>query len=324
MIFEDTDTKTLQNDTLAGARGEILSVLDMDLDETKMENRWLVTNLVRRSTVVMLDGMGSTGKSLLATQLAVAIAGGWPFLGYFTVPRAGKVAYINAEDPHEEAWLRIKKIAKNYDQKLIREAAMNIRIFFADDIMRETRSTILLDRNMQPTPFFDIVADFCKRWQPDLLIFDPLGRYVAVENDNAYAAQVYTQLQSIGTTIMMVHHTNKLSMSSKADEDLNDRAKSRGASNWVEMTKTRLYLRDGELRIDKCNYCYENQGKRIKIVFMDDMFHATGKLEKTAESEADVDTDQKQAEPPVSAHRRCGNARFKNKQKEVVEDEDIW
>lgn len=274
----------LAQDTLAGAQGEILSALDMDVTRLQ-ENRWLVHNLIRRNTVVMLDGMGATGKSLLATQLAVAVAGGWPFLGHFVVPRRGKVAYVNAEDPREEAWLRIKNIAKNYDSRQYREAALNIRLFFAGEIMRQTGTTILLDRNMQPTPFYDAVVDFSRRWQPDLLIFDPLGRFIYCENDNAYAAQVYTQLARFNTTVMFVHHTNKLSMSSKNDEDYNDRAKSRGASNWVEMSKTRLYVVKNEIRIDKCNYCYENQGKKIKLMFADDMFHAAGKLIAAEESE---------------------------------------
>lgn len=300
-IFGFGNDNDLAQDTLAGAQGEILSILDMR-DETKMENRWLVTNLIRRNTVVMLDGMGATGKSLLATQLAVAVAGGWPFLGHFVVPRRGKVAYVNAEDPKEEAWLRIKNIARNYDSRQIREAALNIKYFFTDDILKKIQSTILLDRNMQPTPFYDAVVDFSRRWQPDLLIFDPLGRFVYTENDNAYAAQLYTQLTRFNATVMFVHHTNKLSMSAKADEDLNDRAKSRGAGNWVEMAKTRLYVRSGEIRIDKCNYCYENQGKKIKLIFADDMFHASKLIDE--ESEENEEDQEKEEEPRRRRRRR--------------------
>jgi RecA-family ATPase len=71
--------------------------------------RWLVPDLIPDSTVTMLSGDGGVGKSLLALQLAVAVATGTDWIG--TMPETGSVIYLGAEDDHEEIHRRLAAIS---------------------------------------------------------------------------------------------------------------------------------------------------------------------------------------------------------------------
>lgn len=245
---------------------------------------WLVQDLIAEDTIAVLDGIGSTGKSYLALQLAFCVAVGQKWLGILNC-KQGKVMYINAEDPDRIAHARFRAIASNYDHKIVSQAAENIT--FVSLLSLPPMSPVLMDPNLRPTKTLTDISNFCRVWRPELVIFDPLSSFIATENSNEYASQMYIALQQAlpGTTILFIHHNNKVAMNAKSDAETDDRAKARGASNWVEKAKTRLYVRGEELRIDKCNYCPDSQGKRVKIVFRNGMFHAAGKLETAVEEQ---------------------------------------
>src|SRR5690606_30654641 len=69
---------------------------------------WLVQDLVPGKTVTLFGGDGGTGKSLLALQLAVAVAGGRDWIGRQVKP--GKVIFLSAEDDEEELHRRLHSI----------------------------------------------------------------------------------------------------------------------------------------------------------------------------------------------------------------------
>ncbi len=60
---------------------------------------WLVDGLVPQKTVTLFRGDGGTGNSLLALQLAVAVASETGWIG--KVVSGGRVIYLSAEDDEE-------------------------------------------------------------------------------------------------------------------------------------------------------------------------------------------------------------------------------
>lgn len=62
--------------------------------------RWIVPDLIPDRNVTDLSGDGGLGKSLLALQLGIAMAGGRDWIG--TMPETGPFLYVSCEDEPEE------------------------------------------------------------------------------------------------------------------------------------------------------------------------------------------------------------------------------
>lgn len=73
---------------------------------------WLVRELLPDGVVGILAAPGGTGKSLLLQQLAVAVAGGLPFLGC-EIDRPGAVVYLSMEDDRDELRRRLHAIGQS-------------------------------------------------------------------------------------------------------------------------------------------------------------------------------------------------------------------
>jgi hypothetical protein len=69
---------------------------------------WLVHGLVPQKTVTLFGGDGGTGKSLLALQLAVAVAAGTAWIG--KPVSHGRVIFLSAEDDDDELHRRLNDI----------------------------------------------------------------------------------------------------------------------------------------------------------------------------------------------------------------------
>ena len=74
---------------------------------------WLVEDIIPEGNVTLLSGDGATGKSLLALQLAVAVATGGHWFGF--KPEPGGALYVSAEDEIEELHRRLARIAPKLD-----------------------------------------------------------------------------------------------------------------------------------------------------------------------------------------------------------------
>src|SRR5690606_6587100 len=72
---------------------------------------WLARDLIPAGQPVLLSGDGGLGKSLLALQLAVAVASGGQWLGQYTA--SGDVLYLSAEDEIAELHRRLVRITSN-------------------------------------------------------------------------------------------------------------------------------------------------------------------------------------------------------------------
>jgi len=282
--------------TLFGIQPGIQSWLDTPPEPPS----WLVEDLIHQGTIAILDGLGGSGKSYLALQLAIAIAAGDRFLRFAT--HQGKVIYLNGEDPDTESHRRFSRMidtmSEFYTEDQIQQIAENITYISMTSVQD---SPILLNPRMQPTQTYAKIQKFVQQWKPDLIVLDPLSLFVAIENDNSYAAQFYALLRKLDTTILILHHQSKAGMNGEASE----RAKARGASVWVENARTRMILRNNQLIVEKNNYSAKGKYS-ISIVFRDGMWWETSeKVAMISEEQNENDIDISDLIPKRGRKRRA-------------------
>ena len=83
-----------------------------DLTTESGAPRWLVDSLWSERAVGILGGEPKCGKSLLALEIALAVAAGHPCLGRFAIPRPGPVLFFAAEDSIAIVHQRVHAIAR--------------------------------------------------------------------------------------------------------------------------------------------------------------------------------------------------------------------
>ena len=87
--------------------------------------QWAVDNWIPSNTVTLFSGDGGTGKSLAATQLAVASVTDRAWLGLRTRP--GPAIYLTAEDDLDELHRRLVDIARAEGVGLDKLSELTIR-----------------------------------------------------------------------------------------------------------------------------------------------------------------------------------------------------
>ena len=183
------------------------------------------------STVGAVVSPGGTGKSMLALEIAVAIAGGVDLTnGAFAMAASGPVAYLAAEDPQQVLFHRLHAIGQ-YLPPEAREAV-------ADGL------TIVPLVGAPPqllTPQGRVNSqgrDSMLRWANGqrLLLIDTLRRFHnGDENDSSAASELMSVLEHVaattGTTILYLHHSSKFAiLNGRTDEA----SASRGSSVFVD------------------------------------------------------------------------------------------
>lgn len=163
----------------------------------------LINGFISSSSVVVLAGGSSTGKSFTALSWAVAIAEGNQWFGQQT--RQAPVVYVLGE-----GFSGFGKRIKAWET--VNGRPMSDNLHFMDGL------TYDIDLN-DPDSVQQLIA-MLAYVQPGLVIFDSLSmlaRY-SNENDNAEVAQVMANVNSIvqatGATVILIHYTTESSASS--------------------------------------------------------------------------------------------------------------
>ena len=155
-------------------------------------------------TVGALVAPGSTGKSMLALQLACAVASDQPTANTtgLDIQRHGGVLYLNLEDPPSEIQRRLHALGSRFDTDTRKSIAagltLSARMGVLTDVMDDSFLTALLK------------AARGKR----LVIIDTLSRCHRLdENDNGAMSELVARLEKVvrqtGAGLLYLHHTSK-------------------------------------------------------------------------------------------------------------------
>lgn len=207
-----------------------------DLDGLPVpERQWLVSDLIPSGTVTLLGGDGGTGKSLLALQLAAAVAhGGFPWLDRHVY--SGNVVFISAEDDQDELHRRVADVARAAGIGLADLPNLRLRSLAGEDALL---ATLEPDGSLQSTELFGVLDKYITATKPSLIVLDTLADlFPGNENDRAQARQFISLLRGLAIrhqcAVMLLAHPSLSGMSSGAGTS--------GSTAWNNSVRSRLYL----------------------------------------------------------------------------------
>jgi RecA-family ATPase len=130
---------------------------------------WLIPGLVPAREITMLSGDGGTGKSLLALQLAVAMATETEWAGQ--VPNRGRTLFVSAEDDIAELHRRLAAIVRAQRVSIDDLESLDILpLAGRDAVLATPRDSILKE-----TALFKALEAKLDELRPDLVILDTLA-----------------------------------------------------------------------------------------------------------------------------------------------------
>jgi hypothetical protein len=207
--------------------GSLPVVLAHQLAERPEEHRWLIQELWADEAVGVLGGEPKCCKSLLALDIAVAVASGTPCLRRYAVPKPGPVLLYAAEDALHVVRQRLLGIC--------RAAGVTLESL---DVHVITVPTLRLDMEEDRTRLAETVCVL----GPRLLILDPFVRlHRRDENVSGDVAPLLAHLRWLqrmySTAVLVVHHARKGGAHLRAGQAL------RGSSEFHAWGDSNLYMR---------------------------------------------------------------------------------
>ncbi len=242
---------------------------------------WLINGMIPSNTVTLLSGDGGTGKSLLALQLAIAVAAPDNKLDWLgRKPEQGRVLYVGAEDDADEMHRRINDII-GFRPGIDWPDLSGLEI--ANLAERDALLAVLNTRQntLTPSQLYLDIKQRVEETQPKLVVLDTLADFFGGnESDRAQVRQFIAQLRTLcikqQTTMLLLSHPSLSGMASGSGLS--------GSTAWNGSVRSRLYMtrviEDGEeadKNLRKLTVMKSNYGATGDGVFMrweEGYFHA--------------------------------------------------
>jgi hypothetical protein len=194
--------------------------------EQAPEQPWMIERLWFASGVGILGGQPKLGKTFVAAELAMTVAGAGSAFGRYRAQLSGPVLFYGPEDGSPALRRRFEDLATQHDRAL---AELPIYLLDVAQLGLDRRPDLL---RMRAT---------IEQCRPRLLVLDPFVRLVANTDENS-AGEVSTVLGSLRTiqrdydvAVLLVHHTRK-SPAARPGQAL------RGSGDFAAWSDTNLYL----------------------------------------------------------------------------------
>lgn len=236
------------HDSLRAAKGLDLKPLDFAnlKQKTPPERLWAVRNWLGRGHVTGLFGRGGIGKSLLAQQIASALAIGHRFIDEVEKPL--RVLCWFSEDDEAELWRRQVRIAEwlgvdlgcFYDALLYEpgheDASDNLIMFSCDGI--DCTMAHAVNGKLEFTFMRDELRMQISDYGADFVILDNIARlFAGNENDRHQTTQFVAELTGLAKEnnagILLLGHPGRANGSEFS-----------GSSAWENAMRARLWLAD--------------------------------------------------------------------------------
>ncbi|MEM6410693.1 MAG: AAA family ATPase [Pseudomonadota bacterium] len=194
---------------------------------------WVVPDLIPSRTVTLLGGDGGTGKSLIALQLAVAVASGAPWLGLSAVD--GPALFMSAEDDVDELHRRLHAICTADGIGMSTLDDLTVRSLAGHDALL----VVEYERSLHPAETLRELRDVLGRERPALVCLDTLADlYPSNENDRAKVRQFTSILRGLALefdcAIVLLAHPSLTGLNSGSGLS--------GSTAWNNSVRSRLYL----------------------------------------------------------------------------------
>lgn len=157
---------------------------------------WLLDGLIEMGDQWMLAGSPKAGKSMMATQLGIAISTGGKFMNW-QCSRPARVLYMDFELKDRVFWQRVMTML-NGNEAMLRKNFFRCGDFKTIDVLD------VVERQR--------ITELIAELKPDLIIWDVLARmHSAEENDNGMmkAVMLSIRMMSGSAAHIVVHHARK-------------------------------------------------------------------------------------------------------------------
>lgn len=199
---------------------------------------WLVDGIWQAGTYGMIAGEPKTYKSVLATDLALSVASGKPFLNTYEVLHPGKVLFIQEENNEATVQDRVHKVANH--KGLMTTTPHGIPIIMSLPVIFSNNFGIDLTDSDCRT----LIENTIRAEQPVMVILDPLYMMLGAVEENS-ATEVRDVLRwltylrnTYGCAIVLCHHYNKGN-----DTKTRGGSKMRGTSAFHAWVESALYVK---------------------------------------------------------------------------------
>jgi len=237
---------------------------------------WLATNRIPAGDVTILSGDGGSGKTTIAKQLAVAVAGDLPdWLG--TTCETGPVIFFSGEEPQDEMRRRLERVA---GKRGLEAADLEQLHFHFADPDKCLLAVSQAGGTMAPTPLFESLCASAKDIRPALIVVDSIAATFGGNQNDRVSARTFVGLfrrlaRQTGCAILLLDHPSLSGITSGTGRA--------GSMDWQNATRARLHLEtenDDEgsggrtLEVKKLNY--GPAGEKVKLRWEDGCFVMQG------------------------------------------------
>lgn len=208
---------------------------------------WTVEGVWSHEAHGLIAGEAKTFKSFVATDLAVSVASGTPFLGHFQVPKTGPVIMIQEENTQTMMRDRLQKIAVS--RTLSGKAKVNgssVEFHSPEDLPIYLMNNVGF--NLTDEEHMAFLESQVQKIQPKLVVLDPLYLMTPGIDENSAVGMtpvlrdLLTIKQKYDVGILIVHHYNK----PRSDEDRHPGNRISGTNVFYRWFESALYLEKGK------------------------------------------------------------------------------
>ncbi|HMN79410.1 MAG TPA: AAA family ATPase [Burkholderiaceae bacterium] len=216
------------------------------------ERAWIVDQWIPQAAVTGLFGVGGVGKSLLAQQIATAVATGERILGAATL--MGPVIGLHAEDDNDELRRRQIAILNNLHRSAASAADLHLE---GRAGMPNCLGSFDAERRLLISPLLDQLERECRRLGPRLVVLDNIAQlYSGSENDRYLVTTFCNELTALARRhrcgVLLLGHPGKSEGSEYS-----------GSTAWDGAVRSRLWMErraDDQVVLHRRKANYASQG----------------------------------------------------------------
>ena len=270
-------------------------------EDLKSEPVLFKPNFLTQGETHILAGKAGSGKSFLATQMALALATGNQLFGMYATGKQ-RVAYLSFEDSKARLLQRLQNMGWSGEE-------MSLQLY--TDL-----SPLLISSGgrLEKTPLSKNITKSIKAQNPDTVIIDTYSQaFLHEDGDNRGSQAVgnWIKQELRGKTVLIIHHVRKAENYEKVEDITLDAI--RGASALVGYARSAFFLGGIEnqcsLKALKSNYGEPFPDYQNKLYLEKDIVEIDGKQIfrgfKRRDSHFDK-KDKKRREADASARRKLG------------------
>jgi len=243
--------------------------VDIEAPFEENYNPWVLEPFIPLEAISILDGLGGSGKSWFALDIAYSISLGQAFLGKFPVRQSGPVLYLTAEEVPQMFLQRLRMIRKYYprSENFFWISMLNIFIEISPALCRKRRG------EQTVTEMAEILERRISERKPVLVILDSLINFYGLDENSSEDAMFFYDvlkhyMRRYSTSFLLLHHQNKEGMRAQADDVISFR----GSGVLREQARSRIIYKNVKLEegviarkimLEKSNYYSKLKGDTL-------------------------------------------------------------